>query len=111
MENQIQLCHHRSFKTLRPWKISQKSFSLLESQIRQTLQLSVKPRHIRRGYGAMNHFHPINSIDDETSLLSKIIHLETQIRAKKERERLERTGQNETYSRIFEPTIENVGSN
>ena len=51
----------------------------------------------------MNHFHPINSIDDETELLSKIIHLETQIRAKRERERLFRTGQNETYTRIFEP--------
>ena len=51
----------------------------------------------------MNHFHPINSIEDETELLSKIIHLETQIRAKRERERLFRTGQNETYTRIFEP--------
>ena len=58
----------------------------------------------------MNHFHPINTIDDETDLLSKIIHLETQIRAKKERERLLNTGQNETYSRIFEPITRELKS-
>ena len=51
----------------------------------------------------MSHFHVISSTEDEQDLLSKIIRLETQIRAQREKERLLRTGQNETYSRIFEP--------
>ena len=51
----------------------------------------------------MSHFHTISSTEDEQDLLSKIIRIETQIRAQREKERLLRTGQNETYSRIFEP--------
>lgn len=51
----------------------------------------------------MTHFHRINSSDDEQDLLSKIISLETQIRAKNEKERLLATGQNETLGKIFEP--------
>lgn len=51
----------------------------------------------------MTHFHRIETLDDEQDLLSKIIHLETQIRAQKEKERLISTGQNETLGKIFEP--------
>ena len=58
----------------------------------------------------MSHFHTISSIDDEQNLLQKLIHLETQIRAKRERERLLRTGQSETYGRIFEPITKEIKS-
>ena len=56
----------------------------------------------------MSHFHTISSIDDEQDLLQKLIHLETQIRAKRERERLLRTGQSEIYGRIFEPITREI---
>ena len=45
----------------------------------------------------------MTSIKDEENLLSKIIHMETAIRAKREKERLAQTGQSDMLRTIFEP--------
>ena len=45
----------------------------------------------------------MTSIKDEENLLSKIIHMETVIRAQREKERLSRTGQSDMLRTIFEP--------
>ena len=51
----------------------------------------------------MPMFHSVHSIQDEEKLLKKIIDLETEIRAKEEKKRVNKIGQHETFSKIFEP--------
>ena len=49
------------------------------------------------------HYHAMTSLDDETKLLKGIIDLETQVRAKREMQRVARNSESERFSRIFEP--------
>ena len=49
------------------------------------------------------HFHTISSIQDEANLLKRIVDLETQVRAKREKRRVTDNAESEQYSRIFEP--------
>ena len=54
------------------------------------------------------HYHRINSIQDETNLLKQIIDLETQVRAKREKERLTSNSESERYAKIFEPITQSM---
>ena len=56
------------------------------------------------------HYHRIDSIEDETNLLKRIVHLQTQIRASRERKRLSDNSESETYSKIFEPITKSMKS-
>ena len=56
------------------------------------------------------HYHHIDSIEDETNLLKRIVHLQTQIRASRERKRLSDNSESETYSKIFEPITKSMKS-
>ena len=49
------------------------------------------------------HFHDIKDIEDEEDLLSKMIHVETQIRAQAEAKRLKDEGEDIANAKIFEP--------
>ena len=51
----------------------------------------------------MSYFHQIKTVKDEEQMLKKIISIQTQIRARREKERLARNSQNEKYTKIFEP--------
>ena len=51
----------------------------------------------------MSYYHQIHTIADEETLIKKIIDLETQVRAQRERSRVTKNSENEKYSRIFEP--------
>ena len=49
------------------------------------------------------NFHSMDTLQDESELLKRIIDLETQVRAKREIKRVSRNSENEQYSRIFDP--------
>ena len=51
----------------------------------------------------MSYFHQIKTVKDEEQMLKKILSIQTQIRARREKERLARNSQNEKYTKIFEP--------
>ena len=54
------------------------------------------------------YYHKINSVQDEANLLKQIINLETQVRAKRERERLTSNSESEKYAKIFEPITQSM---
>ena len=59
----------------------------------------------------MSYFHQIKTVKDEEQMLKKIISIQTQIRARREKERLARNSQNDKYTKIFEPitrTLKNL---
>ena len=57
-----------------------------------------------------HHYHHIDSAEDEARLLKHIIQLETQVRAKRERERLSANSESDRYSKIFEPITQSMKS-
>ena len=54
------------------------------------------------------YYHKINSVQDEANLLKRIINLETQVRAKREQERIASNSESEKYARIFEPITQSM---
>ena len=54
------------------------------------------------------YYHKINSVQDEANLLKQIINLETQVRAKRERERLTSNSESQKYAKIFEPITQSM---
>ena len=59
----------------------------------------------------MSYFNQIKTVKDEEQMLKKILSIQTQIRARREKERLARNSQNEKYTKIFEPitrTLKNL---
>ena len=59
----------------------------------------------------MSYFHSIKTIEDQERMLKKILSLQTQIRARREKTRLTNNSQNEKYTKIFEPitrTLKNL---
>ena len=56
------------------------------------------------------HFHRVNCIEDEANILRKILNLETEIRTKRENERVRKNEQNRTLSRIFDPITSEMRS-
>ena len=51
----------------------------------------------------MSYFHQIKTVEDQERMLKKILLMQTQIRARREKDRLARNSQNEKYTKIFEP--------
>ena len=51
----------------------------------------------------MSYFHSIKTIEDQERMLKKILSLQTQIRARREKTRLTNNFQNEKHTKIFEP--------
>ena len=51
----------------------------------------------------MSYFHQIKAVEDQKRMLKKILSMQTQIRAQREKDRLARNSQNEKYTKIFEP--------
>ena len=58
----------------------------------------------------MARYHHISNLADEEKLLSDIIRLEAQIREEKEKRRINKNTQNETYTGIFEPITKSIQS-
>ena len=56
----------------------------------------------------MSYFHPINRIEDRQRMLEKILSLQTQVRAKREKDRLVSSSRNEKYTKIFEPITQTL---
>ena len=58
----------------------------------------------------MLHYHQIKTLADEERLLKEIIDLETYIHSEKEKKRLKKNSQNETFTQIFEPITKTMQS-
>ena len=56
------------------------------------------------------YVHHVRSIEDETDILKKILNLETEIRAKRENERVRKNEQSHALSRIFDPVTTEMKS-
>jgi hypothetical protein len=56
------------------------------------------------------YVHHVRSIEDETDILKKILNLETEIRAKRENERVRDNAQSHALSRIFDPVTAEMRS-
>ena len=56
------------------------------------------------------HVHHVRSIEDETNILKKILNLETEIRAKRENERVRKNEQTHVLSSIFDPVTTEMKS-
>ena len=57
---------------------------------------------------ASHYYHHINSLEDEANLVKRIINLETEVRAKREKNRLINNSENEKYSKIFNPITQSM---
>ena len=58
----------------------------------------------------MTYFHKVSSLKDEEEILKNIINLETAVRAKEEKKRLQENAKNSTFSQIFEPITSTMKS-
>ena len=51
----------------------------------------------------MSFFHPIKTVEDREQMLKSVLTLQTQIRAKRKKDRLANNSRNVKYAKIFEP--------
>ena len=56
------------------------------------------------------YVHHVRSIEDEADLLKKILNIETEIRAKRENERVRKNEHSHVLSRIFDPVTAEMRS-
>ena len=58
----------------------------------------------------MTYFHKVSSLKDEEEILKNIINLETAVRAKQEKKRLQENADSSAYAQIFEPITSTMKS-
>ena len=56
----------------------------------------------------MSYFHQMKTVEDQQRMLKKILSMQTQIRARREKDRLTSNSQNEKYTKIFEPITQSL---